>query len=248
MVFICSKKEINDCGTIFVYKFYTRKVFKHGLNLKRMKFFTFIFPLMMTVALTGMHEPLREDSRAAEILRTYELTFDDMQDFQASFIWEMNDMRRNISQNGTIWYKKGMYLIDLKEQQIFCDLLQQWIYIKAEQEVYVSDYRPNGQVGLESVFSLHKYRSRARYDGQEMVNGQLCHRIFLELDDATVDCQQASLWIDQGSYTLRKAILLSDSQITTTYLFTHITPNTGLGDELFRFNPNKYPGVNVIQE
>ncbi|GAB4414675.1 MAG: hypothetical protein OHK0039_22700 [Bacteroidia bacterium] len=186
-----------------------------------------------------------QDLQAVRMLRTSQKTLASLQDFHARFSYVIDnpEMPRATPRAGHIRYKKGKYAILLSDQEVYCDLETQWIYLVPDKEVNVMPYDPEEGVTLESIFRIYEASAKSRYDGQERIHGNTCERIYLAITDPSLDYNQAYVWINAASMLIEKVALIDRKQTTTTYEFWDIKTNNGFSDSDFRFDPSKYPGV-----
>ncbi|MDX1908028.1 MAG: outer membrane lipoprotein carrier protein LolA [Bacteroidia bacterium] len=191
------------------------------------------------------------EDRAEQILNQAHTKMESLRDFSANFSFVMQAPRstaKPVQQTGKFRYKKGMYAILLPDQEVYCDKVAQWIFLKQDKEVNILKYDPADAFSVESLFKLYKANGKARYDGLETVHGVSCHRIYLALTDPALDYNQVVLWINESTSILEKAALTDRRQTVTTYEFADIRLNQGLLDTAFRFDAAKHPGVTVIDE
>ena len=195
-------------------------------------------------------EPL-QDEKAKRILDDSKAVFESLKDFSATFSYSLSNATMKsaeVKKFGKIKYKKGMYFIQFGDQEIYCDLESQWIYLSESNEVNIIAYDPEESVSIESIFSVYSDGVQTRYDGQETLQGHQCHKIFLASTDRGQDYNQAYLWINARTKILEKATLIDRRQTRTTYEFSKIKTNTGLTSAAFVFNPKGHPGVDIYDE
>lgn len=192
-----------------------------------------------------------QDIQAARVMKESKQMLENLQDFAAKFSYVIDNPqmpRKAIPRSGTIRYKQGKYAILMDDQEVYCDLETQWIYLKEDAEVTVMHYDPEEGVTLESIFSIYEASARARYEGTEVVHGITCDKIYLDIQDHSMDYNQAYVWINPKTLLLEKVALIDRKQTTTTYEFTNLRTNVGLRDQDFRFDASRHPGVTVLDE
>jgi outer membrane lipoprotein-sorting protein len=191
------------------------------------------------------------DDKAAQILQASQAKLESLKDFSANFRYSIastSGSQKAATKAGKIRYKKGMYAILLDDQEVYCDKVTQWVYLKKNNEVSIMNNDPQESVTVESLFKLYKANGKSRYDGTETVHGVSCHKIYLALSDRSIEYNQAYLWINTKTQMLEKATLIDRRQTSTTYEFSEIKTNLGLADGDFRFQPSKYAGIRVYDE
>lgn len=186
---------------------------------------------------------------AAQILRESKAKLESLQDLSAKFSYEIsNPAMRSVRKDGDVTYKSGKFVVKLPDMEVYCDGATQWFYLPELKEVTVQNYDPEDEFSLEYIFRVYQASSRARYDGTEQIHGVTCHKIFLAVNDPTLDYHQAHVWINTSTKLMEKVALVDRKQTKTTYEFKDTQVNKGLQDAMFRFNQANYPGVEVYDE
>lgn len=193
---------------------------------------------MLASAFTSPTEDL-----STEILQKSKSEFDELEDFAANFVYllENPNMKQGLAKEGSLKYKQGMYVVDLSDQQIYCDAQTMWIYLTEDLEVNILSYDPEESLNIESIFQIYESSSKSRYEGEETVHGAKCHKIFLALQDPELDYNQAFVWINKRSNLIEKASLVDRRQTTTTFEFMQIKTNSGFGQQDFRLDVTTLP-------
>lgn len=206
-----------------------------------MKKLKIIFPLFIAIFMVSSGFYHVQD-RADEILQGSKTTFEALKDFSASFsisIQNINTRRAAFTKSGQIKYKKGKYYIGLEGEEIYYDGETQWVYLTEDKEVNIMTYDRDDAPSVELIFEIYSTNSKPRYDGEESVNGNACHKIFIASTDRSVEYNQVRLWINKSTNLLEKMVLLDRNQTTTTYLFSNIKTNTNLLDSSFKLDVSK---------
>lgn len=189
---------------------------------------------------------------ADQILKDSKQKLESLKDFSADFTYSIESPNvKPIAKSGALKYKKGMYVVDLEDQAIYCDSKTLWIYVKDEEmpEVNIMAYDPEEGMNIESIFALYEASSESRLDGEEVVHGQNCYKIFLAIKDASLDYNRAMVWINKRTKMLEMAALTNRRQAVTTYEFKNIKTNTGYTNETFQLDLAKLPkSVEVFDE
>ena len=206
-----------------------------------MKKLKILFPLFLAIFLVSSGFSIAQD-RADQILKDSKTKFESLKDFSASFsisIQNINTRRAAFTKSGQIKYKKGKYFIGLEGEEIYFDGETQWVYLTKEKEVNIMTYDRDDAPSIELIFEIYSTAAKPRYDGEESVNGNSCHRIFIASTDRSVEYNQVRLWVNKSTHLLEKMVLLDRNQTTTTYLFSDIKTNMGLSDGIFRLDVSK---------
>lgn len=197
-----------------------------------------------------------QDGRAQKVLNDFESRFESVKDLSGNFTYGISNpsmsketMRQGVQKSGNFKLKRSnKYVIDLEDQQIYCNGDKIWIYLKDDAEVVITDYEPDEGMNIEEIFSLYKTNASSRYDGVEKVHGVNCDKVYLVFKDNSLDYNQAMLWIGQKSKLLEKAVTIDRRQTKTTYEFSNVKSNNGFGDNVFQFDVAAHPDVDVYDE
>ncbi|MDX2285202.1 MAG: outer membrane lipoprotein carrier protein LolA [Bacteroidia bacterium] len=214
--------------------------------------FPSLIRLGWVLLLTGsMLSAAAQDTKATNVLNASKSKLESLGDFAATVKYTVDNpasAQKAPSKTGKLKYKRGMYVLMLDDQEIYCNKITQWVYLKKDKEVNITAYDPREAVSLESVFTIYKANGKPRYEGAETLHGVACHKVYIALADPKVEYNQARLWINQQTNLLEKITLTDRRQTSTTYEFFEVRTNQGLGDGDFSFNPAKVPGLKVYDE
>lgn len=186
------------------------------------------------------------DEKASKILQESKSKLESLQDFSAKFEFVISNPKITTQprpRTGDLKYKKGKFAIELDDQQIYCDGVTLWVFLPDDNEVNIMNYDPDEEFTVESIFEIYKASARSRYDGEEKIHNNPCHKIYLAIQDEDLDYNQAYVWINQKTKMLEKVSLIDRKQTTTTYEFIDIRTNLGLSDGTFKFDKLKHPKV-----
>lgn len=188
------------------------------------------------------------DQRALEILRAHQAVYDAMEDFRVQFVWEVDNLRSGIKREGEAMFKDGMYVIKLEGQEIYCDRVNQWVYTPDDYRVIVRDFDPAETMGVQALFDISRMAPDVRFEGEEFIHDQRCYRLSVFARQGIFRNKQVNLWIDSRDYLLKKASIIDESHVTSTYLFSNSQANLGLPLAAFRFDPNRHPGIMLVRD
>ncbi|MDX2285006.1 MAG: outer membrane lipoprotein carrier protein LolA [Bacteroidia bacterium] len=208
-------------------------------------------PLLLSVLLftSAVFSAFAPQDQAPQILQESKAKLQSIADLSSTFRYEIsNPGMRAVAKQGEIRYKKGKYAIRMEDQEIFCDLQNLWVFLKQDNEVNVMRYDPNESMNMDNIFRIYETGSKPRYDGEAVVHGVACHKIYLALTDPGMEYNQAYLWVNKTTKLPEKITLINRKQTSTTYEFTSLRTNVGLSDTEFRFDQSKYPAVRVYDE
>lgn len=189
---------------------------------------------------------------ADQILQDSKAKLESLSDLAADFSYSIQNpnMKSPVVKTGAFKYKKGMYVVDMADQAIYCDTETLWIHLKDEEapEVTVMDYDPTEGMNIESIFKVYEASAESRLDGEETIHGTKCYKIFLAIKDQSLDYNRAHLWINKKNNLLEQVSLIDRRQTATTYEFSNIKTNSGFTETTFQLDVSKLSGVDVFDE
>jgi outer membrane lipoprotein-sorting protein len=189
--------------------------------------------------------------KAAKIIKQSQQKLETIQDFSADFTYSITNpnMKKPVVRAGELKYKGGKFVIQMPDQEVYCDGVTQWVYLPDPEapEVTIMDYDPE-EPWIEAIFKVYEASTEPRYDGTEKVHGVNCHKIFLAIKDPNLDFNQAYVWINTSNNFLEKTMLIDRRQTQNIYEFSNVKTDQGLSNLDFRFDVSKYNGIDVFDE
>jgi outer membrane lipoprotein-sorting protein len=147
---------------------------------------------------------------------------------------------RLYTQRGTIWYKGNKSLLKAKKSTLWFDGKTVWSYNHKASEVTVSNAKQANRRGLSEMFS---YTRRAQLS---LTEEPTMYRIRITSSDHNAPAHEAIALIDKKTFhpvqlRMRKSIVW-----ITINIANFETGNWS--DDMFQFNPKKYPKLKVIDK
>jgi len=162
------------------------------------------------------------------------------------------EMAGGASQNkekrkGKLWLKGRKFRIDMGEQLLISDGKISWTYLKQINEVSISNYEPTpDQITPDNLFTLYEKGFDSFMESETGGPQDGIAQIDLIPQNKSVSYFKVRLTVNKGSRQIQKAIVFDKSGVKYTYSITGFKANPVLKEDLFAFNPNSYPGVEVV--
>jgi outer membrane lipoprotein-sorting protein len=157
-----------------------------------------------------------------------------------------------IKQTGKAYMKGEKYYLSMPDQEIFCNGVNVWTYIKEDNECYISEVdeaesddvvQPSELLTIWEKGFSYKYSKEMTYAGKQV------HEILLYPKDKQKSKYHTIIVrIDKAKNEVVYAHIKGKDGVHMKYSLTKLTKNTDLPDSKFTFNKAKYPGVEVIEE
>ncbi len=208
-----------------------------------MKKLSFIYLLLIiSITISAQNDP-----KAVSILDKFSSTASSAPSISMKFIMVTEDMAEKSKDtiSGTIILSKDSYRLDLQDNIIWYDGENSWSYLPLEKEVTVThpDKKDNSfETRPSSIFTMYKkgYKSRLVEDRKDSYLIDLYpEEIKDELIRVRLTIKKASLELMSFEYKRRDGI-------TITLLVREYSLKQQPEPGMFRFYPEKYKGVEII--
>ncbi len=188
------------------------------------------------------------DPKADKIIKSSRKKIHSYNDMTSDFIWTMENKATQQApsiKKGKIYIKKDKYKIIFPEREMFCDGKNLWDYLKKEKEVNLSKNNPKEGMNFQKIFKMYDEGMKVRYDNLETLNGVGVHKMTL-FPIQEKEFFKVELWIEDKSENIRKIKIHYRNGTTHQFEMNAIQINTNLTDDMFIFDMNKYPGVELV--
>lgn len=185
-----------------------------------------------------------QDDKSNEILKqlsanTKSYTFMDV-DFDFNFINITQEINEN--QKGNIKIKNNKFLLDLNEQIVISDDSTQWIYLKESNELQIMEFDSEDEMlSPNKLFTIYENGYKNQYIELKDNN----HIIDLFPVESN-EFKNIQLHINKDKIQLNKIILFDKNGGSFSYTITKFITNANFDDNLFKFNTEEYPDLEII--
>ena len=185
-----------------------------------------------------------QDDKSNEILKqlsanTKSYTFMDV-DFDFNFINITQEINEN--QKGNIKTSNNKFRLDLNEQIIISDDSTQWIYLKESNELQIMEFDSEDEMlSPNKLFTIYENGYKNQYIELKENN----HIIDLFPVESN-EFKNIQLHINKDKIQLNKIILFDKNGGSFSYTITKFITNTNFDENLFKFNTEEYPDLEII--
>ena len=185
-----------------------------------------------------------QDEKSNEILKqlsanTKSYTFMDV-DFDFNFINTTQEINEN--QTGNIKISNNKFRLDLNEQIVISDDSTQWIYLKESNELQIMEFDSEDEMlSPNKLFTIYENGYKNQYIELKDNN----HIIDLFPVESN-EFKNIQLHINKDKIQLNKIILFDKNGGSFSYTITKFITNTNFDDNLFKFNTEEYPDLEII--
>ncbi|MBS1589481.1 MAG: outer membrane lipoprotein carrier protein LolA [Bacteroidetes bacterium] len=207
--------------------------------------------ILCVVALCSMNNPTtaQTDAKAKSILEAVSKKISGLKSLKANFALHLMSANGKTKQSktGSFFMKGTKYRVSLGDQEIICDNKTVWTYVKATNEVQVSNYNPSEQTLSPTKLFTNFYDKEYRYKylGNKSFNGKSVSMIELLPTNSNKQFSKVELAVD-ASNTIVGGNVYEKNGNQYKYEVSGFTPNAAVNDAQFMFNAKQHPGVEVV--
>jgi outer membrane lipoprotein carrier protein len=194
----------------------------------------------------------QSDAAAKKILDAVSAKFKTFKSVTASFTLRNEDNKGTLlgTKKGTASLKGARYRVSVAGtgQEIFCDGANIWTYDKSTNEVTITKPDPStNTITMQKLFTnFYDKDFLYKLNGDKTVNKKLVQEIEMTPVDKTKPFHKVYLLVDKQNKTIYSTRILDKSGNVMVYTVNTMNGTVNLPDNLFVFDKNKYPGVEVI--
>jgi outer membrane lipoprotein-sorting protein len=208
--------------------------------------------LISTFFIATINFAQQSDPAAKKVLDAVSAKFKTFKAVQASFTLRNEDSKGAVlgTKKGTASMKGPRYRVTISGtgQEVFCDGVNIWTYDKSANEVTIT--KPDNSASTitpQKLFSnFYDKDFLYKLNGDKKVNNKSVQEIEMTPVDKTKPFHKVYLLVDKNNKTLYSTRILDKSGGVVVYTVNTMNGSANLPDNLFVFDKNKYPGVEVI--
>lgn len=189
------------------------------------------------------------DPKALEILEAMSKKYKAYTTFEANITSSMTNETEGIKEEfkGKITVKSDKFRLVMDDQEIINDGTTVWTYLPAAKEVNIDNYDPDAdEINPSRIYDLYKKGFKYLYLEDQTEGGVLCEVVDLVPDKKDAQYFKIRMNIGKKDRSIQSWTMFDRSGNRYKYTITKFTPNVAVADNLFTFDPKKYPGVEII--
>lgn len=191
-----------------------------------------------------------QDAKAKSVLDAVSAKVKSLKSLKANFSITITGAKgsKPQSKSGSVSMKGNKYYVTLTGQEIYCDTKTIWTYVKESNEVQISSFDPNENSFTPSKLFTNFYDKEYTYayGGEKAIGGKKVHMIVLTPTNKSKQYTKIELMVDQSNNIVAGGKMYEKNGNIYAYSVSNYTPNPNLADNVFVFNPKKYPNVEVV--
>lgn len=190
---------------------------------------------------------LRADERSQALLHKMGAAFGGYNSYKIEFTATMDGEFDALP--GTLVVSGNKYYLDVYDSEIYFDGTNGYTYSESNEEVIIETPDPNDTrlfANPTRIFQLYEQDFTSQYKGAATVSGKSVSQVELTPKSTDGGYNKIVLYVDSAGMPVRLAYHLSDQGKDLLLNVVRITPNVPVGNDTFRFDPARHPGVEVI--
>ncbi len=192
----------------------------------------------------------QSDATAKAILAGVSKKYRSYDVIKAEFTYSIKNPQANIneSQAGVLYSKSksNKYKVAVANQELISDGKVQWTYLKADNEVQLSDIdNSSNAMNPAQIFTMYEKGFKYVYLGETTIAGRRYQNIELA-PLQTRSFSKIKLRIDKVNKQISNIVVNDKNGNVYTYLIKSFTPNVKVSDTVFSFDAKAHPGIDVV--
>jgi outer membrane lipoprotein-sorting protein len=192
----------------------------------------------------------QQDARAKELLDKSSDLLNRSGGVSISFTLHINDGNNNPIEtlNGQMFLKGARFLAESQEMAVYFDGKTQWVYLKALEEISISEPRPQDLQTLNPVlfFETYKKDSDYKYNGEKTgAQNRRVHEISIFPKNSSEEITQVDLQINPSDFMPVFLYVIFKNNLEYRIHINDYQTHLNLPDSRFVFDLRKYPQAEV---
>jgi outer membrane lipoprotein carrier protein len=191
----------------------------------------------------------QQDPKAGKILDQMSAKYQALKGFKANFTQTLENDAAKVKENlsGDITVSGQKFRLKLNGQEVINNGQTMWTYMKAENEVNISDFDPDEQeVSPTQIFTLYKKGYKYSYVQETKEAGEACDVIELSPENKDNPVFKVRLTVSKVDKSVKSWKMFKKNGNRYTYTIRKFQPNPPMDATTFNFDKTKYKGVKVI--
>ncbi|TGE28854.1 LolA family protein [Hymenobacter metallicola] len=205
---------------------------------------------LLALSVTMAHAAsAQQDPKAGKILDQMSAKYQALKAFKANFTQTLENDAAKVKENltGDITVSGQKFRLKLNGQEVINNGQTMWTYMKAENEVNISDFDPEEQdVSPTQIFSLYKKGYKYSYVQETKEAGEACDVIELSPENKDNPVFKVRLTVSKADKSVKSWKMFKKNGNRYTYTIRKFQPNPPVDATTFNFDKTKYKGVKVI--
>lgn len=195
----------------------------------------------------------QSDEKSDQILNQMSTEIKGMDSFYIEFSMNVKNSAtgEDSNQKGIGYVKGDKYFASLGPNTLISNAVKNWTVVKEEKVTYQSDVDLDSDEGMnpKKLMTIWEDGFKNKYDQETQIDGKKVHQISLfPINPNDVNYHTIILYIGTNSNDLQKAVMKTKDGSTMSYSINVFEKNKSVPDSKFVYNPQNYPGYQIIRD
>jgi len=218
---------------------------------KKMKTAIICSSLLLSFSVFVTQAYAQTDAAAKSKLNKVTQTYQGYKTLRANFTLTVQQPQQasNYTESGTLSMEvaTGKYRIMTDRQDIISDGKTQWMVLKEEQEVQVTEVDNSSEtISPSTIFSFYTKGYKYVSAPDERSGGTPLTVVELSPEDTQTPYFKIKLRINQSSNLIHDVTIFDKSGVKYTYVLKNTTANPSIAADAFTFKQTNYPGMEIV--
>jgi Outer membrane lipoprotein-sorting protein len=208
-----------------------------------------VIALFFLLAMHVLQVSAQHDPKAKAILDEASKKIKSLKTLKAAFAITITGAKsKPQTKKGNVYMKGEKYYVNLSGQEIYCDTKTIWTYSKDNNELQISTFDPSENTFTPSKLFTNFYDKEYtyKYAGEQTMSGKKVEVIHLTPTAKNKQFSKVELMIDKLQKVIAGGKMYEKNGNTYSYIVSKYTANPDLNDNIFVFDPKKYPKVDIV--
>jgi len=154
----------------------------------------------------------------------------------------------NETQEGYALLQGDNFFYKTEEREVICDGNSVWTYLPDDNECYIDLLEDlENTINPNEIFTIWKEGFKFQYIGEKTINNELIHQIKMFPKSPEKSKYHTLLMeINETNSSIKQAIIKSKDGVTIQFEILQLTSNPSLENNTFKWDINKHPNVDEI--
>ena len=216
--------------------------------MKVIKYISILLFTLLCGYIYGQNE-VAIDPTAKSILDKASAKFNTEKGLSANLLVTVENEQKNKNENfkASLLLKKDKFMLDIAQVQTFYDGKTEYVYLKKEKEVNISEPQKEDLEELNPIFLMNSYRNgyKMKFIGVKEIDGKSVDIIDLYPNDRSKQFSILTIYIDKVS-SMPVRFRAKGKNGINTIVKIESYKNTSLDDKSFKFDFEKNKNIEVI--
>jgi outer membrane lipoprotein-sorting protein len=193
----------------------------------------------------------QQDAKAKEILDKLSQTNKSYKTIQIEFSFTLENKTGSVTETneGSVALKGKSYRLHMPAMgmEVYSNGIATWSYLTQSNEVNITGNEEESDAALNpaNLFTIYEKGFKYSYIGEENIGGKSALVIDLFPEDKTKEFTRVRLCIDKSRYQIIMAKTFNKDGNVYTLSMKNMKTDQNLTDDFFKFDPAKFPKVEI---